>query len=73
MSEILRIVIETDLSNDAISIFSEWKDPEKTMEIMDDALQQWVRRKVPIRCKNCKKVVGKEDKYCRLCGTETGA
>ena len=65
-----KVLIEYLIDTDEITVKSEFKDPERTLKLIQMGLEKWITTYIGLRCPDCDEDVQQNWDYCGYCGTK---
>ena len=65
-----KVLIEYLIDDDEVIVKSEFKNPERTLKLINLGLEKWIVKYIGLRCPECDEIVEPNWEYCGYCGKQ---
>jgi len=65
-----KVLIEYLIDEDEITVKSEFRDPARTLKLIQMGMEKWINEYIGRVCPHCDERVGENWEYCSYCGKE---
>ena len=65
-----KVLIEYLIDLDEIVVKSEFKDPVKTLKLIEMGMEKWINEYIGRRCPDCDETIQANWEYCSFCGKQ---
>ena len=70
MAKSKKVLIEYIINTDEVIVKSEFRDPSRTLKLIQMGMEKWINEYIGRRCPYCDESVGKDWEYCSYCGKQ---
>jgi len=65
-----KVLIEYIIDDDEVIVKSEFRDPARTLKLIQMGMEKWITEYIGLRCPDCEETIQANWEYCNYCGKE---